>query len=172
MNKSFFSVKKLSRASLAFSIFCLTCIHAFGQKDTTNKFRAIGLKNDKVFIEYFKNFKKIIENNDKNAIEKLFVNSYPTINVTIDKPNGKKHETLKLEIKNQNDFYKFYNKVFDKRMRSLIARQNINNLTINYMGVMLDSGQIWWRYDTKTGTIKIASINNIDAIFPHNKYLK
>lgn len=146
---------------------CLSANYSFSQeKDAVNKFRPIGLKNDQVFVNYFKKFKLLVKNEDKIGLAKLMDNSYFTLHLTLDKKNGKNYETKNIRIKNRKDFIKYYSRIFNARMKIVIEHKNIDDLHINYMGVRLHRGQFWWYYDEKNNSIRTLSIANCNYIFP------
>lgn len=123
------------------------------------------LQNDKTFVEYFQTFKLLVKNNDKHGLSKLMKNSYSNLHVSLDRLEGKKGETIYLSITNESDFLRYYPRLFDERMRKIIAKQEIKDLKLMERGIMLGRGQIWWRYYAKEKKISTSLITNENIIF-------
>lgn len=146
-------------------IFLSIVINAsYAQKLVSNTLHIEGLKDDRTFFEYFEKFKLLVKNNDKYGLEKLASKSYSPYSINGSLDINKK--IFRFEINNRKDFLKYYPKLFDKRMRDIIAKQDIKDLKIKDDRICLYRGQIWWNYDNKRNVIWISSIANYNLISP------
>ncbi len=130
-----------------------------------NKFMPIDLKNDKIFVDYFNRFKLLIKNNDRLGLAQFMKVSYPNLHISFDKIGGKKGEQTYHTVRTERDFVNFYPKLFDSRMRKLIAKQEVKDLQLMVDGIMLARGQVWWKYYYKDKRILTSSIANQNIIF-------
>jgi len=150
----------------AFIFQISTCI---AQTEIVGKYNPIDLRKDRLFSSYFTKFKYLVKKQDKNALAKLFFNSYPNLLVVLDKGNDNKNQIIQVKIKNKSDFLYYYPRIFDKRMRDVIGTYDVKDLSLMEGGISLDRGQVWWLYNNKTKVIKVSYLANTDANFPSSK---
>ena len=53
-----------------------------------------------------------------------------------------------------------YNAAINLRVKQAVAGQNVENLFVNYQGVMIGDGEIWFNQPSRSKLIKIIAINN------------
>ncbi len=67
------------------------------------------------------------------------------------------------QIKSREDFIRNYNEIITPRVRKSALKQNFEDLFVNWQGVMIGSGEIWFgaviQKGGRTG-LKIIAINN------------
>lgn len=143
-------------------IFFLSINTAFTNAQNENLFRAAGFLDDKRFINHYNKFKSLVHHNNKYLLAKFLQDSYP-FKVAVDDSKSKT-KRISYNIRNQQDFLKVYAKLFDQRMRTIIVSQDLKDLTVNYKGIMLKNGQVWWFYNRKTDRLRVTSMANFNMI--------
>ncbi|MDN5283942.1 MAG: hypothetical protein JWR38_216 [Mucilaginibacter sp.] len=158
---------KLSKYLIIVLFISLNAVNVQGQKmEVVNKYMPTDLTKDTLFITYFNNFKKLVRNNDKDGLANLISYDQPKLHVTLDKIGGKPNETIYKTINNRNDFLILYPRIFDRRMREMLAKQEIKDLSLMSEGIMLNRGQVWWRYYKDKNKIVISFLANSKTVFP------
>jgi hypothetical protein len=115
-----------------------------------NKYDAAGINDGAAFEAAFKEIQKYIAEDNKEKVAE-YVN-YP-LNVF-----GK---NSKASIKDKAEFIANYDKIITPEVKKAVAAQRVEELFVNYKGVMVGSGQVWILPITeKTEQYKIFTINN------------
>jgi hypothetical protein len=68
-----------------------------------------------------------------------------------------------VQIKSRKDFIRNYNEIITPRVRKSALKQNFEDLFVNWQGVMIGSGEIWFGAVIQKGgqtVLKIIAINN------------
>lgn len=154
------NIKLKNVVTLVMFFILINTIPAFAQNG--NLFRAAGFLDDKRFISHYSKFKSLVQYNDKVRLAKFLEGSYP-FRVAVNDLKSK-NNTISHNIKNQQDFLKIYPKLFDQRMRTIIAAQDLKDLTVNYKGIMLKNGQVWWFYNRNNDRLRVTSMANCNLI--------
>ncbi len=66
----------------------------------------------------------------------------------------------KVKLRNRADFLRRYNLAINQRVKHAIAGQRAEDLFVNYQGVMIGDGEIWFNQLSRSKLIKIIAINN------------
>ncbi|GGJ03284.1 hypothetical protein [Paenibacillus hunanensis] len=92
-----------------------------------------GFDSAKQFTGYFTNLKRAVANGNRDAVAKRV--SYP---LAVNQADGKRRSIL-----NEKQFLKEYNSIMTSKVRNALANQNVNDVFINYRGVMVGNGELW-----------------------------
>ncbi|WP_322906287.1 hypothetical protein [Paenibacillus campi] len=92
-----------------------------------------GFDSAKQFTGYFANLKRAVAKGNLDAVAKRV--SYP---LAVNGANGKKRSIL-----NEKQFLKEYNSIMTAKVRNALAQQNVNDVFVNYRGVMVGNGELW-----------------------------
>ncbi len=130
----------------------LSCIPSYVMRQE-GRFSAAGLKDQEVEI-FFLSFRDAVSAGDKKKVASLV--SYP-IKATI--APGRRRT-----IRNQADFIRAYDQIFDEEFRQLIAKTEVKDLWARWTGVAMPRGEIWFsgigrKKSRDKYTIKIIAIN-------------
>ncbi|SFG13721.1 hypothetical protein SAMN05660649_00828 [Desulfotomaculum arcticum] len=98
-----------------------------------NRYAAAGINDPVGFEQYFYAVQSLINSDDREEVVKYF--SYP---VTLQIHNQQ------VTIKNAEEMLKQYDTVFTLNVKKAVAEQKVDNLFVNYMGVMVGNGQLWF----------------------------
>lgn len=115
------------------------------------RFAAAGLTDPEVET-FFISFREAIAAGDKKKVASLL--EYP-VKATLSSGSRR-------TIRNRVDFIKFYDRIFDREFRQLIAKTNVTDLWARSAGVATPRGEIWFSgIGNKDGTyrIRIIAIN-------------
>lgn len=91
-----------------------------------------GFDNAKQFTSFYTNLRRAVANNDKEAVAKRI--SYP---LSVHSDNSKK------KILNEKQFIAEYDTIITAKVKKALAEQRLDDLFINYQGVMVGNGDIW-----------------------------
>ena len=97
-----------------------------------NRFAVAGLKEREVEV-FFNSFKDAIAKDDKLRVAGMV--SYP---IRVYLPSNRP-----LKISNSARFIKFYDQIFDKKFKELIAATEFKDLWAKFSGVATPRGEIW-----------------------------
>ncbi len=92
-----------------------------------------GFDSAKQFTGYFANLKRAVAKGNLDAVAKRV--SYP---LAVNQANGKRRSIL-----NEKQFLKEYNSIMTSKVRNALASQNVNDVFVNYRGVMIGDGELW-----------------------------
>ena len=155
---------KRNKYLILFLLLSLNLSYAQGQMKIYNRFMPVDLSRDSNFMEYFNHFKIIVSKDDSLGMAKLLDANFP-LNVRLDKIGSRTNETTLFKVNNQKQFLKLYPRIFDARMKKLIARQQLKDLSLMERGIMLSHGEIWWYYYKDSKKIIISTMANVGYLF-------
>ncbi|MFD1887252.1 hypothetical protein [Paenibacillus wenxiniae] len=92
-----------------------------------------GFDSAKQFTGYFANLKRAVAKGNLDAVAKRV--SYP---LAVNQADGKRRSIL-----NEKQFLKEYSSIMTSKVRNALANQNVNDVFINYRGVMVGNGELW-----------------------------
>ena len=135
-------------------LFC-SCVTSAHPLQREGRFDAAGL-NEQEVEEFFLSFRDAISTRDKKKVASLL--SYP-IKVTLS-------SGARRTIRNQVDFIKAYDRIFDEKFSRLIVETRVTDLWARWTGVATPLGEIWFAgIGSKTSPdkyrIKIIAINGL-----------
>ena len=100
-----------------------------------NRYELIGITNAKEFEKSFNTIKYLVKNNEKSKVASYV--SYP-LNVN--------REDKKIKIQSKEDFIKNYNSIITENVKKALLDQDVAKTFVNYQGVMVGSGEIWFTH--------------------------
>lgn len=63
-------------------------------------------------------------------------------------------------VRNRRDFLRRYGRIFNAKVRAALARQDEPGLFVNYQGVMVGNGEIWFAPVGRGARLKVITVNN------------
>ena len=134
--------------ALVLTTLCVTGSTAYGVKNIPlnnkkiqekmkikNRYELIGITNAKEFEKSFNTIKYLVKNNEKSKVANYV--SYP-LNVN--------REDKKIKIQSKEDFIKNYNSIITENVKKALLDQDVAKTFVNYQGVMVGSGEIWFTH--------------------------
>jgi hypothetical protein len=100
-----------------------------------NRYELIGITDAKEFEKSFNTLKSLIKNNEKTKVANYV--SYP-LNVN--------KENKKIKIQSKEDFIKNYNTIITENVKKALLNQDVAKTFVNYQGVMVGSGEMWFTH--------------------------
>ncbi|MFC5648221.1 hypothetical protein ACFPYJ_03640 [Paenibacillus solisilvae] len=101
-----------------------------------NPYETAGIADPQAFDAMFDALKTAVANGDKNAAAAYIL--YPL------RVNG---TGSALKIANKEEFLKQYDEIFTEPIKQALAKQTKDSLFVNYQGVMVGNGEIWFGGD-------------------------
>ncbi|SDW43587.1 hypothetical protein SAMN05518855_100295 [Paenibacillus sp. CF384] len=119
-------------------------------KAGTNPFEVAGIEDPQAFFDVFDAVKKAIAEDDKVTVANHIL--YP---LRVNSTSGSQL------IKTRRDFVDQYDTIIDKSIKQAIAGQEADQVFVNYQGVMVGNGDIWFGGSAdKPQVIGIIAINH------------
>lgn len=110
-----------------------------------NNYEVAGIDNPLEFNKTFLIIKKIVANNNKKALANYIF--YPL------KVNSSNNKNI---IKTKEEFIAQYDTIFTPKIKTALTNQKIEDLFVNYQGVMVKDGEIWLKEsNSKYGIVTI-----------------
>lgn len=137
---------------ISFFLSCFSMPVAQVQSDTItgNRYWIAGIDNPAAFESTFRKIQQLVREEDKDAVAEYI--HYP-INVTID--------GVKREIRDKGAFIANYEKIMTLQVKQAFINQKVEETFVNYQGVMVGNGEIWFgATDTSPQIYFIKAINN------------
>jgi hypothetical protein len=116
-----------------------------------NRYEVIGITNVKEFEKSFNIIKSLVKNNEKSKVASYV--SYP-LNV------NKKDK--KIKIKSKEDFIKSYNTIITEDVKKALLNQDVTKTFVNYQGVMVGDGEVWFTHIKNKAMIYAINIFEIN----------
>jgi hypothetical protein len=129
-------------------VLALVPLQTRAQDDGPRSYSIAGIDDSSKVDEFLKNLQALVSMDKKEAIAKLI--QFP-INIKI---SGKK-----ISLNSTTAFLKNYGQAFNSTVKDAILKQKSSDLFVNWQGVMIGNGQIWFR-PQPNGQLKIVAINN------------
>ncbi|MFX3636489.1 MAG: hypothetical protein ACE3L7_21255 [Candidatus Pristimantibacillus sp.] len=104
-----------------------------------NPFEVAGITDPAAFLEMFKTVKETVAADDKEKLAEYVL--YPLA------VNGPKP----LSIENKEQLIEQYDSIFTASVKEALANQNEDDLFVNYKGVMVGNGAIWFGVEANEG---------------------
>ncbi|MDF2944797.1 MAG: hypothetical protein K0S01_3655 [Herbinix sp.] len=115
-----------------------------------NPYSVAGIDNASEFEKTFHLLQDLVAKEDKKTVAEYV--AYP-INVMID--------GTKTNITDENKFIENYDRIINKTVKDAFLNQNVEDLFVNYMGVMVGQGELWFnQLEGTKHTYSIYGINN------------
>lgn len=115
-----------------------------------SRYNAAGIDDADEFDETFELLQTALADNDRDTFADYI--AYP-IKVTID--------GNRTEIKNKEEFLQYFDEIMNENVKNAFLNQKIEEVFVNYQGIMVGDGQIWLNQLDKTKhKFSIYAINN------------
>ena len=114
----------------------------------SGKFNIAGIKNDLEAHDFILSLKEFVKEDNVSKISSMI--SFP-LKVYVNRK--------KMTIKNDWSFIKYYNQIFNTKVKASIIHQPLADIFANSKGLMIGRGEIW--INMVSGRILITAINNI-----------
>ncbi len=98
-----------------------------------NKYKGAGIDNPVEFEKMFNTVKELVAAGKKEEVANYVI--YP-LRVNCDQE--------KIMIKTKEDFIKNYDEIFTDKIKTALENQKVEDLFVNYQGVMVGNGEIWF----------------------------
>lgn len=137
------------------SIRMISKDHASKEKEAIpqskiNPYSVAGFDNPAEFEADFLTIQELVAKENKEAVAEYI--QYP-LNVY----NTKE----KINIQNKEELINHYNEIFTARVKNAFARQKLDNIFVNYKGVMVGQGEVWFTQSASSkNRYVILTINN------------
>jgi len=113
----------------------------FHKKANSLAWSQVGITDPLAFKKFLKKLKYWVANDERDSIAKLI--AYPLTHPA---------------IRDQIDFLNQYENYFNEKVKSAVAKQQLDKVVKTHQGAMLDGGALWFK-QTETG-FKITFINH------------
>ncbi|WP_099191573.1 hypothetical protein [Tepidibacter mesophilus] len=114
-----------------------------------SRYDVAGIDNPAEFEEMFNEVKRLVFKGDKNKVSEYVI--YPL------KVN---HDGSTREIATEDEFIKNYDNIFTERVKEALSNQDVKDTFINYQGVMVGDGEVWFGASRGLPKYGIIAINN------------
>lgn len=114
-----------------------------------NRYAVAGIDNAAAAERFLRGLQRAVARNERGKVAGMV--DYP-LRVTID---GRKRT-----LNRRADLLRRYDLVFNRKVRQSLARQKAGDLFVNWRGVMIGSGEIWFGPRPEGKTLRIIAINN------------
>ncbi|BBH24881.1 hypothetical protein Back11_62260 [Paenibacillus baekrokdamisoli] len=109
---------------------------AVSSKPASNPYEAAGIADAKAFDTMFEAVQAAVAKDDKETVAANIL--YPL------RVNG---TGSAMKVENKEEFLKQYDMIFTAPVKQALAQQKIDSLFVNYQGVMVGNGEIWFGGD-------------------------
>jgi len=116
-----------------------------------NRYEAIGITNAKEFEKSFNIIKSLVQNNEKSKVANYV--SYP-LNVN--------RKDKKIKINSKEDFIRSYNTIITEDVKKALLNQDVTKTFVNYQGVMVGDGEMWFTHIKNKAMIYAINIFEIN----------
>lgn len=114
-----------------------------------NRYYVGGIDNPVKFEEMFNEVKKFVSEDNKEKVSEYIL--YP-LRVN--------HDKSSTEIKTTDEFIKNYDNIFTEEVKKAFLNQDVKQTFVNYQGVMVGDGEIWFGSSQDSSKYGIIAINN------------
>ncbi|MCT4508092.1 MAG: hypothetical protein N4A48_04910 [Tepidibacter sp.] len=121
-------------------------------KEDTNKdnrYYVGGIDDPVKFEKIFNEIKKFVSEDNKEKVSEYII--YP-LRVN--------HDKCSTEIKTADEFIKNYDSIFTEEVKKALLNQEVKDTFVNYQGVMVGYGEIWFGSSQDSSKYGIIAINN------------
>lgn len=115
----------------------------------TGRYEVAGIDNAAAAENFFAELRRAVAEDERAKVAAMI--AYP-IFVSI--------AGRRIRLRRQADLLRRYNLVFNRRVREALARQQVSELFVNWQGVMIGDGEIWFNQMPNSRDFKITAVNN------------
>jgi hypothetical protein len=115
----------------------------------SNKYAVAGIDDATAAEKFFLDLQTIVAKDDRQAVANAI--NYP---ITV-KVKGRR-----VKLRSKAELLRQYAVVFNQQVKQALAKQQASDLFVNYQGVMIGNGQIWFNQLPNNKGFKIIAVNN------------
>jgi hypothetical protein len=115
----------------------------------SNKYEVTGIQDAAAAEKFFGDLQAAVAKDDRSKVASMI--NYPLF-VQI---SGRK-----VKLQKSADVLKQYDVVFNHRVKEAVAQQKVEELFVNWQGVMIGNGEIWFNQLSNSKKVRITAINN------------
>jgi hypothetical protein len=119
------------------------------QAQQSNKYAVAGIDDATEAEKFFLHLQTIVAKDDRQAVADAI--NYP---ITV-KVKGRR-----VKLRSKAELLRQYAAVFNQQVKQALAKQQAGDLFVNYQGVMIGRGEIWFNQLPDRQVLKIIAINN------------
>ncbi|BDI28684.1 hypothetical protein CCAX7_007350 [Capsulimonas corticalis] len=131
-----------------FLVLGAACVFAAPPARAAGKYAVAGIDHDASVALFLRTLKIAAANNDAKKIASLA--AFP-LHTSV---HGKPGQTVSPAL-----FLRRYPAIFTPKVKKAVARQREKDLFVNWRGVMIGDGEVWFA-PVKGGRLKIIAVNN------------
>jgi hypothetical protein len=120
---------------------------ASGQEE--NRYAVAGVEDPREVGRFLSELKEAVARDERARVASLV--SFPM------RLNSGRRKTL---VRDRRDFLRRYARIFNAKVREALARQAEPALFVNYQGVMVGDGEIWFAPAGRGSRLKVITVNN------------
>ena len=114
-----------------------------------NRYAVAGVEDPREVGRFLSELQEAVARDERARVASLV--SFPM------RLNSGKRKTL---VRNRRDFLRRYARIFNGKVREALARQTEAALFVNYQGVMVGDGEIWFAPAGRGSRLKVITVNN------------
>ena len=130
-------------------LLALLLIPASVTAGQTGKYSVAGIDDDAAVGRFLHDLQEAVSKNDRARVASMI--AYP-IKVRVGR-----HRAV---VRNRSDLLKKYDLVFTQKVKEALKKQQTADLFVNWQGVMIGDGEIWFNQAVGGKLLKITAINN------------
>lgn len=130
-----------------FLALVLTSISGIAQQK--GKYSVAGIDNDAAVEKFFNDLQEAVGKNERAKVTSMV--AYPI------KVRMGRHIIM---LRKKSDLLEKYDSVFNRKIKEAVRKQKVTELFVNWRGVMIGNGEIWFNQLDDSKNIRITAINN------------
>ena len=137
---------------VSFAIFALSalpCVADSPADRPSHNFQVAGIDDPASVTVFLRTLKTAVAHNDRKKVASLI--DFPIIA----RVHGKSEH-----VKSASQFVRWYPQIFNPHVKKAVAAQQAKDLFVNWRGVMIGDGEIWFGPAVKGGRLQIFAVNN------------
>lgn len=115
----------------------------------TGKYSVAGIDDDAAVERFLHDLQEAVSKNERAKVASMI--AYPI------KVHVGRHRAV---VRNKSDLLRKYDLVFNQKVKEALKKQQAYDLFVNWQGVMVGDGEIWFNQMVRGRSIKIIAINN------------
>jgi hypothetical protein len=134
---------------VALAFGAMACPRAMAAPQAANRYETAGIDDEASVGVFLRTLKTAVRHGDRKKVASLI--AFPVIA----RVHGKSEQ-----VKNAAQFVRWYPQIFNARVKKAVAKQNEKDLFVNWRGLMIGDGELWFGPAVKGAHLTIFAINN------------
>lgn len=130
-------------------VFPGAMLSGFARGEPPDRYEAAGIEDAAAAERFFRRLQTAVARNERAEVAGMV--AYP-LRVRVD---GRT-----VVLRNKADLLRRYSQVFNRRVRQALAGQKADRLFVNWQGVMIGNGQIWFNQQPGGRAFRIIAMDN------------